>query len=144
MEKSKYINEFAEKWIQALESGGYEQATGKLGRVASIEKDGSRKCSYCCLGVASVLDEDVVAIYPEKTGIIHFQEKGGSVLFQQTAGLLSVTQHKLGLRTSLGEAVGSVFSCRRLSNANDRGMSFKGIAAVLRERPELFFIPIEK
>lgn len=38
------------KWVEALESGDYQQTTGRL---TEVDKDGNQ--SHCCLGVATVL-----------------------------------------------------------------------------------------
>ena len=43
------MNKFIKKWIKALRSGDYKQATGKL-----VKGTGSSR-SYCCLGVAGSL-----------------------------------------------------------------------------------------
>lgn len=41
------------KWVEALESGKYQQGQGNLLMVESWNDDGSRSESYCCLGVAT-------------------------------------------------------------------------------------------
>lgn len=50
--------EFAEKWIEALESGDYSQVDGTLVYYEYLEDEtidvGS--CSYCCLGVAAKIN----------------------------------------------------------------------------------------
>lgn len=46
MKKYKLPKEFAEKWVAALRSGEYKQGRDMLL---------SKKCEYCCLGVAGKL-----------------------------------------------------------------------------------------
>lgn len=59
--------EFAEKWIEALESGEYKQADGTLLKMdyeynesmdePDYDKPITETCTYCCLGVAAKISD---------------------------------------------------------------------------------------
>lgn len=60
MKQFKLPKEFAEKWVAALRSGEYTQGKGILQQFINSDWDGEEPsketCSYCCLGVAGVIN----------------------------------------------------------------------------------------
>ena len=113
-----------EKWLAALESGKFKQT--KDGYLRTIEG------RYCCLGVACEL------FGPKATGL-----SGNAVRFgkESTSNAPKKTQYALALRGCLGQITdGTYLSTEsRLADANDRGVSFKRIAAFCRKHPEAVF-----
>lgn len=90
-----------EEWLQALESGYYQQGQGKL-------CDNER---YCCLGVAMRVNDIPIA---------------RSQRFPWTSQII-----QLGLKEN---------GARHLAALNDRGVTFKSIAGVIRQNPEEYFL----
>lgn len=136
-----YINDEAEKWIQALESGKYEQQ-----QCGYLLRGGA----YCCLGVAC----EVGGLEKSKTWVdengtpqpVKFSHDGGGGMKAEIPGLYS---NVLGLYGSMGEVDPSrsepvrfsdTVEVDSLAEANDQGISFAKIAAILRSQPELFFV----
>jgi len=108
-------------WVEALESGKYDQATHGLG------------CSqgFCCLGVACEINnlerrEDSSGDYR----YFHGDMSNG-------AYLPGHFHEELGLRNNTGSNVNKIF--RSLAQMNDEGRSFADIAKTLREKPEQYF-----
>ena len=147
---SKYINEFAEKWLKALESGEYEQIKGFL-------RD---QHGFCCLGVAEYINESPFII---SNGIYYYyqSEKDKENRTNGHDGILSPkTRDRLGLLSRMGDVrdvhptdiKGGVYAdieingdmYETLIGANDGCASFKDIAKTLREKPELFFHEIKE
>lgn len=57
-----------ERWLSALESGDYDQTTGRL---AQVGKDG--RVGYCCLGVlCDVVKDDLKLTFEAKDGHMFF------------------------------------------------------------------------
>ncbi len=133
------MNENAQKWVEALESGEYEQGKSKLhGRLDGVDR-------YCCLGVACKL-------FIEAGGElrIHEVDNGGpdiSVTYNNEMALLpSPVADWLGL-TDRGSAFtpvtvsheGEEGQFDQLTALNDTGASFTEIAKVIRNEPKGLF-----
>lgn len=133
MSKQK-LTEIQEKWIQALESGEYQQCEKRL-------HDGH---GYCCLGVAAV----VLGREFEPVDFEWGYHSGDSRDDFETAGLADVDTEALGLWGALGEAApgseegSSLFSYNDGTDWRDP-WTFEQIAALLREHPERYFKPNE-
>lgn len=117
------LNPNALKWVEALESGEYEQ-----GKEALCFKN-----RHCCLGVAFE-----VAI---KNGVaIERKIKGNFVYFNNQIGCLDISITEwLGLTSQTG-----TYSIKGQKSAltidNDlRKLNFKQIAAIIRSKPTGFF-----
>lgn len=117
------MNENAEKWVAALESGEYQQTNCRL-------RAGN---SFCCLGVAC--DVAVKAGVPieveppeDSEGLWHYDGVDGV--------LPEAVQNWLGLASEMGSYRRR--RTRSLSDDNDRGASFAEIAQTIRTHPELF------
>ena len=122
-----------EKWLEALESGGYNQTTGRLARRSN---DGSVR--YCCLGVACDI-----------SGITKWEAADDGVFryAQQTDELPPSVMKWLGVKDHTGCLMnedGDItpdkktgFGC--LTAMNDGRWSFKRIAKFIRENTDLIF-----
>lgn len=114
------MNENAQKWVEALESGEYKQGRGAL----------LKGYEFCCLGVACD-----VAI---KNGVaLKVDRRGRWTVFDGChLALPPAVQDWLGLRTEDGEAKDG--TC--LTSLNDwEDLSFSEIAAVIRSEPPGLF-----
>lgn len=126
-----------EKWVQALESGDYQQCKGSL----------RRGDSFCCLGVAC----DVIAVPEgwewkpaEREGTYRIKPSDSHVT--DAAALPMRVKQMLGLRTCFGdkgaglEMPDELPRDATLTSLNDCGeYSFARIAKILRTYPDLFF-----
>ena len=115
------FNDDWEAVLNALESGEYEQCTGKL-------HDGK---GYCCLGVmCQVLLGDPENCTTDE-GHPHFQ-------WADSAGYAPTSVvHRLGLRTYAGGLYDAELNGRNaLADANDTGATFAEIAAFIRDKPD--------
>ncbi len=130
------LTELQEKWLAELESGKHEQAAGVLynGR------------GYCCLGIACRF---VLEIEPK--------ESDGKFFFNHLDDILSVLDYqKLNFYATNGEIhpskreefyrilvnegfVGCSYPLQALAHYNDRGATFKQLAAAIRKLPEAVF-----
>lgn len=122
-----------EKWLQALESGEYEQAKGHL---MDIVTSPNGKMKACCLGVAcDVLGLDKCRAEGRPLVAFFYGERSS------TAEMPLGSYKKLGLKSELGEiSLGHpTFKSNCLSAANDNGATFKQIAAFIRANPEKVF-----
>ncbi|MDE1971074.1 MAG: hypothetical protein KGI50_05900 [Patescibacteria group bacterium] len=110
------LTETQEKWLQALESGKYEQT------VTCLRNDRG----FCCLGV-----------FCEIEGCQKSQD-GGYVVngVRYNSRLPDELTAKLGLKNDIGSITITV----SLTSMNDNGMSFKDIATFCRKNPEKVFI----
>jgi len=120
------FTEIQEKWLQALESGEYQQGHKWL------RHDGC----YCCLGVACE--------------VMGFEYDLANASFKNGSRRMSWQLDKdvaasLGLRTQLGQLTegvrgpsGGLFF--NLASLNDNGMPFTEIAAYIRANPENVFV----
>ena len=124
------MNENAQKWVDALRSGKYEQGHGQL-------RKGDR---YCCLGVACD---------------VYIQEMGGGEWIAGTrrtddwwfanektgydAVLPDIVREWLGLSKNAGEYVldGQPRALTKLND--DYQMSFRNIAIIIESEPEGLF-----
>ncbi len=109
-----------EAWLVALESGRYQQGRHQL-------RDGDY---YCCLGVACAIQSDVD--YNSISGFGIGNERATQILpfFMRT---------RLNLHSRSGELRGLLNGHKSLVAANDDGVSFKEIAAFIREDPSRVF-----
>lgn len=111
------------KWLEALESGDYKQATGTL------KLDNEEYVGYCCLGVAVLVCE----------------------LHELSGVNLSSSYREMGLRSPDGTPLeellrplipnesNGIVESGNLTNLNDTGMTFQDIAKLLRAKPEEYF-----
>ncbi len=100
-----------DKWVAALRSGNYEQASGVL-------YDGK---GYCCLGVLC----DVMGLKPEQ----HDTNFSSEYTFGDESGVLPpAVMEKAGIRFANG---GYAYARKALSHDNDRGKSFNEIADII-------------
>lgn len=117
------MNEHAEQWLQALESGQYKQ-----GILALQEGD-----NYCCLGVACDLAVKARVIPPPR-----IEQRGGRRIYKggEYQLLPDVVRDWLGLKDRspilpTGES---------LVGLNDTGWKFKQIAALIRSNDTGLFV----
>lgn len=107
----------ARRWAAALESGEYQQTSGRL-----RDKDG-----WCCLGVLCNLHAqehpEIAAQQEEPTEYCGKDEFPPELVWKDWAGM----------RGEDGEYVDDLDDLRYLSGLNDDGVSFKEIAKVIRK-----------
>ena len=126
-----------EKWLQALESGDYQQTTGHLcayqdadgitAEPGSDEEMSNPPNSFCCLGVACEIAENEMLIDRYDPRLNFPPEKVVEIF-----GFLP--SHS---RLSLGEQKGT----SALARLNDiEGLTFPQIAAKVRQSPETYFV----
>lgn len=127
------MNENAKKWVEALESGEYQQGEGYLTQI----EDG--KEFHCCLGVACQL-------YLRAGGALDVQRGAEYTSYNGQSGSLptSVTNW-LGLKTDLGDFGQRIKldtdagEADDLTGLNDGGWNFSEIADFIRSEPEGLF-----
>lgn len=113
------MNENAKKWVEALESGEYDQTFGTL----------ENECGYCCLGVAC-------KIYEHDTGAKLAKNNIGYYAGHDLSSGFKVVKDWLGLVDSCGVyGLGWL-----LSEANDSGRSFAEIAEIIKSEPKGLFV----
>lgn len=108
------------KWLEALESGKYKQAEGRLRR----PREDGKSYGYCCLGVlCNIAVQDGVGTW----------EKAGSE--SPTYFTLDGEDDGVGLVYSMQQVVGieNALQSRLISMNDDEGKSFKEIAKHLRQ-----------
>lgn len=110
------LNPVAQKWVEALRSGKYEQATKRL-------RQGNR---FCCLGVAC----DLYATEHDKQWDRTYFDGEYAVLPQSV-------QKWLGLKTDIG---GCTSEWRCLSDENDHGATFDEIADLIEQHADELFV----
>lgn len=125
------LNENAQKWVQALESGQFHQGRGSL-RIGG---------SYCCLGVACEL-------YRRETGQGEWRVIPGDGTYDfhvngisEHAILPPIVKNWLGLLESSGgyEKDSDGMLTQQLTADNDGGKSFIDIAEIIvKHENELF------
>lgn len=154
------LTEEQKKWLSALESGEYSQGTAAL---CTVEPKGGPGRFYCCLGVAEMSLGTETAGPEEMCGrqVLSFLERrDGHVQESVRTALLSSSWRKLGLKSPIGDLdldhkdafdavvlrheqdvtpkALSMVAC--LTSYNDKArVSFKAIAAAIREVPEAVF-----
>lgn len=114
------MNPNAQKWVEALESGEFEQGKRKL-------QTGD---AFCCLGVACV-------VYERETGERLTRNSIGSIYgttLNTSVGGGDVREW-LGLRKHHGAFDGGI-----LIDLNDKGKTFPEIAAIIRSEPKGLFV----
>jgi hypothetical protein len=113
-------------WVEALESDEFQQTTCVL-----TDKDDKD----CCLGVACKVYQREVG------GLTLSSDASGSVLYDGNVGTLpEVVRDWFGLASAEGEYVDDGGYSQALTGDNDdRGYTFKEIAAIIRDRPEGLF-----
>ena len=116
------FNKWQKKWLEALESGEYKKTKNAL-------CDGN---GFCCLGVAC----EVMGVPAEWHEGTHRWVYDGS---PQDAPEKVV--RALKLRSNLGHIANGpkIYGALALAFANDKGVSFKRIAAFIRKHPEQVF-----
>ena len=126
-----------EKWLEALESGEYQQTTMVL-------HDGR---GYCCLGVAArVMGKtfeclDGVYFVDNSTQLLRSYREIG---LRSPAGSCALGCQSL-VREYIREHYASSTCGVNLTTLNDElGLTFKQIADILRKFPEAYFISEEK
>lgn len=113
---------FVLDWIIQLEKGGLEQTT------SSLKKDDA----YCCLGVASELFGKLTSTcaFDDNNCLIYFDDGDVCKEDNELPGFIA---RKLG--TTPGGAIRFGNKKLGLADMNDSGITFKGIAALLRIYP---------
>ena len=104
-----------EAWLKALESGDYKQTEGQL--------HNPKTNSFCCLGVACKLMGNQLSVTTNKSW--NFVAYGGERSYLPTVAMIYY-----GFRKEEGDFVSAM---------NDRGKSFKEIAARVRKDPAVVF-----
>lgn len=122
------LNKNAKKWVEALKSGIFKQADGRLA------KDGK----FCCLGVACVL-AFAEGVIPAPGTDIH-----GDTIFDDNSHYLpNSVKDWLGLGDEQGRfQVGA--ARHSLAKMNDTGDTFAEIAAKIESEPKGLFKPRKK
>ena len=132
------LNPNAQKWVEALESGEFKQASMYLHKV---ELDGDE---FCCLGVACKLAVDEGVIPKPKLNDYDGYDKYyvyGHLGIDNSASVLPIeVRDWLGLKSSTGAYLDRG-SClfNSLANQNDTGASFERIAEIIKNKPEGLF-----
>jgi hypothetical protein len=117
-----------EKWLKELESEKYKQGRGYLCQKAEDDSN-----VYCCLGIAA---EFVLNISPIR--LIHEAtcEFGGFRQFLRDFD-------RMGLDSDVGSLITPFYlkeqRIKSLADMNDKGWTFKEIAAYIRSNPENVF-----
>lgn len=113
---------FVRDWIKELESGKYQQTANYL----------RADDAYCCLGIACQLfgQRTSTCAFNDNEKLIYFDE--GDVC-QEDSELPEFIAKKLG--TVVGGMIRFGNKVIGLADMNDNGISFKGIAALLRIYP---------
>jgi hypothetical protein len=128
-----YINPNAELWIEALQSGKYNQCEGAL----------QSEAGYCCLGVGAHICEQnsTIRALRNDSGLL----SGGALEFcnepiKEWLGLLDGFGNTEPLPVGFQAA-----KMRCLTSMNDSGdFNFSKIAEVLLDNPQYYFVPVSK
>lgn len=112
-------------WLEALESGEYEQTTGTLFSNSTAHPDGA----YCCLGVGASICGAPLASLRKRGSLLGLSNAMNTLLLYDEYGTLKEDYY-----------FERVVSVRSLAEMNDEyRMSFKEIAAYIRANPENVF-----
>ena len=116
------MNDIQTKWVEALESGDYKQGKTYL-------RDSEDR--YCCLGVAcEVMGVEAV--------------RHSTYYVYNNSDILLNNFDKLGLRSEHGHFEGCItyndYNYLSLTHMNDKGLSFKEIATLIRENESEVFV----
>jgi hypothetical protein len=127
------------KWLRLLESGKLRQAK------ATLHRKGRGTESFCCLGVAEC---KVVKNKGIETFAIDENNKRMKLIaygsYKNTEALTLGTARKMKFRDTLGRPTIPYkdyddANYDSLADMNDKGKSFKKIAAAVRKHPEWYF-----
>ena len=123
------MNDLQEKWVEALESGKYEQGNGFL----HVLLDGKHK--YCCLGIAcEVMGVELMGVEGKlQDTIFYYGDRSGALGEYKQLGLLD----KVGSFSRPIKYYGKTY--KGLTYLNDDGVPFKEIAKIIRSNEELVF-----
>jgi hypothetical protein len=131
------MNANAEKWLEALESGEFQQGRGRLRHGERCQED-----RYCCLGVACEVYRRETGngewVYPDGGEWFPCFRVGDGYLADGTLPL--PVSAWLGLRTFSGFYGGELGMDSSLTSRNDGGASFKEIADIVRSEPRGLFL----
>ena len=116
-----------EEWLQALESGKYEQGIGRLHTTSTVQGQDA----FCCLGVACDLIKEK---FPELVSINRFSD--GLVSYNEETSVLPV---KVMVQMNFINQNPDIEWEHSLASMNDSGKSFCTIAHAIRKKPELIF-----
>lgn len=114
------LTENQEKWLNALESGAFRQATSAL-------QDGD---CFCCLGVACIVAEGQGVPVQRKNGVLFGNDLNDQPHVFNWLGLR-------GMNGSSSEYTDEISDS--LAGMNDHGKTFGELAALIRKYPEYFF-----
>ena len=122
----RMMNANARKWVEALRSGRYKQGRNRL----------RTEYGYCCLGVAC-------EVYRRETGGGIWEE--GTLDFHIFDGTGRRVVEKVVLPDAVSKWLGLVdragfFEGGALTNLNDSGTPFDGIANVIESEPPMLFV----
>lgn len=121
------LNPNAQKWVEALRSGKYEQGKNAL----------CRDDKYCCLGVACevALQNGVVITKSTRNITAHNQTFVETLFNSSWAYLPPEVQNWLGLKNDRAS-----FNLTGLATMNDAGYSFEEIADKIEEKASELFV----
>jgi hypothetical protein len=130
------------EWLEALRSGKYQQGREYLHKV-----DSNNNNYYCCLGVACVISDRVIAQTSEPS----FRGNMIVAYDHQTDTLPSKVKLELGLSTNLGEFIQNEDTIAitklgvrgvetSLAALNDNGATFEQIAQIIELKPQGLFV----
>ncbi len=149
------MNENAQRWVEALRSGDYQQGQYVLRQPVAGDAD-----VYCCLGVACELyieagGTDLTrelgmgegrshhnkSVYVYKSDNLRGQAAGGTS-HDRTATLPTVVVQWLGLSNASGgwDVWDGEFESHGLTGMNDGGASFDQIADLIEQEPRGLFV----
>lgn len=126
------FNQSQIKWLEALESGEYEQGIGQLCEIVRDKNREVKQYKYCCLGVASELfcsNKDVVI----------------SDRYARYCNKSDFAPAKVQEKLKLNDGEGSIseednlYNGSSLAELNDDGFTFKKIAKFIRNNPMSVF-----
>lgn len=124
---TKYINEHAHRWLDALRSGDYKQGKGNLCTVLPDEEP-----CFCTLGVAADL------FFPKERQHDNYGVRYFDGAF---AALPKEVADKIGLRSTMGSAAG--YRLPAIFNLNDDNhWSFNQIADHIEHHSSAYFVPV--
>jgi len=115
------LTDAQESWIQALESGKYNQGNSVL----------NRDNNFCCLGVACDLHKENLTVTQPSEAKAVWYDGDNCYAPEYIVG-------KLGLIDNVGES--NDVDLKSLTVLNDEGKSFAEIAEILRSNPECYLI----
>lgn len=124
---TKYLNEHARRWLDALRSGDYKQGKSHLCTVLPDEEP-----CFCTLGVAADL------FFPKEQ---QYDLHGVRYFDGAVAALPQEVADKIGLRSSMGSAAGHRLPAIFHLNDNNH-WSFNQIADHIEANAEAYFVEV--